>query len=143
MPGILQSPEPGDTFSDKLRDVGRGPEMVVLPAGSFQMGCLSGLDCFDDQKPVRVVMISQPFAVSKYEITFEDHDRFRHPNEADDEGWGHARRPVINVSWNDAQDYIAWLSSQTRYKYRLLSEAEWEYTARAGSPSKCHFGNNT
>ena len=137
-----QALEPGDTFSDEFRDGGRGPEMVAIPAGSFRMGCVSGLDCDDEEKPVRTVTIAQPFAVSKYEITFEDYDRFTHPNQVDDEDWGRGRRPVINVSWNDAKDYVAWLSSQTGQSYRLLTEAEWEYAARAGSATKYHFGNS-
>ena len=134
--------QPGNTFSDSLRSGGRGPEMVVIPAGSFQMGCVSGLDCGDGEQPVHGVTISQPFAVSKYEITFEDFDLFAGENLADDGGWGRGRRPVINVSWNDAKEYVAWLSSQTGQPYRLLTEAEWEYAARAGSKTKYYFGND-
>ena len=135
------SRQPGDTFSDVLRSGGQGPEMVVIPAGSFSMGCVSGLDCFDDEKLVRRVTISQPVAVSKYEIMFEDYDQFTYPNKVDDKGWGRGRRPVINVSWNDAKDYVAWLSGQTGQSYRLLSESEWEYAARAGSSTKYSWGN--
>ena len=135
-------PQPGGIFSDALRAGGQGPEMVVIPAGSFRMGCVSGLDCFEREKPVHTVTIRQPFAVSKYEITFEDYDRFTYPNKVDDEGWGRARRPIINVSWNDAKEYVAWLSSQTGQTYRLLTEAEWEYAARAGTSTKYHFGNS-
>ena len=69
--GAAQTLEPGDTFSDELRDGGSGTEMVVIPAGSFRMGCVSGQECYEDEKPVHTVTISQPFAVSKYEITFE------------------------------------------------------------------------
>ena len=134
------APRPGDTFTDALRGGGRGPEMVVIPAGSFRMGCVTGLDCFDTEKPVHTVTIPQPFAVSKYEITFEDYDRFTYPSKVDDEGWGRGRRPVINVSWNDAKEYVAWLSSQTGQRYRLLTEAEWEYAARAGSKSLYSWG---
>ncbi|MDE0128593.1 MAG: formylglycine-generating enzyme family protein [Gammaproteobacteria bacterium] len=129
-------------FSDELRIGGRGPEMVVLPAGSFRMGCVSGMDCFDDQKPVRQVTISEPIAVSRFEITFEDYERFADSNNLDDESWGRGRRPAVNVSWDDAKQYVAWLSSQTGEAYRLLTEAEWEYAARAGSTTKYHFGNN-
>ncbi len=136
-----QGLEPGNIFSEELRDGGQGPEMVVIPAGSFRMGCVSGQKCYDREKPVHTVAISQPFAVSKYEITFEDYDRFTYPNKVDDEGWGRARRPVINVTWNDAKEYVAWLSSQTGQTYRLLTEAEWEYAARAGTSTKYHFGN--
>ena len=136
------SPQPGDVFSDALRAGGQGPEMVVIPAGSFRMGCVSGLDCDDDEKPVHTVTIAQPFAVSKYEVTFEDYDRFTYPNKVDDEGWGRGRRPIINVTWNDAKEYVAWLSSQTGQTYRLLAEAEWEYAARAGSTTKYSWGND-
>ena len=139
---MAQDLEPGDTFSDELHDGGRGPEMVMIPAGSFQMGCVSGLDCFPDETPVHTVTIPQPLAVSKYEITFEDYDRFTYPNKVDDEGWGRERRPIINVSWNDAKEYVAWLSSQTGHTYRLLTEAEWEYAARAGSTTKYGWGND-
>ena len=133
--------EPGDTFSDALQAGGRGPEMVVIPAGKFEMGCVSGQECYEDEMPVHSVTISQPFAVSKYEITFEDYDRFRDPNQVDDEGWGRGRQPIMNVSWNDAREYVAWLSSQTGQTYRLLTEAEWEYAARAGSTTQFSWGN--
>lgn len=139
----FQSLEPGDTFSEKLRDGGRGPEMVVIPAGSFRMGCRSRGYCPDDEKPVHTVTISQPFAVSKYEVTFDDYDRFRDSSQLDVLGWGRGRRPVINVSWTEAKEYVAWLTSQTGHEYRLLTEAEWEYAARAGSTTRFHFGNNT
>ena len=135
-------PQPGGIFSDALQAGGSGPEMVVIPAGSFRMGCVSGQECYYDEKPVHTVAISQPFAVSKYEITFEDYDRFTYPNKVYDEGWGRGRRPIINVTWNDAKEYVAWLSSQTGQTYRLLTEAEWEYAARAGTSTKYHFGNS-
>ena len=135
-------PQPGDTFTDALRGGGRGPEMVVIPAGSFRMGCVSGLDCNDYEKIVHTVTIPQPFAVSKHEVTFEDYDRFTYPNKVDDEGWGRGLRPLINVSWIDAKEYVAWLSSQTGQQYRLLAEAEWEYAARAGSTTKYSWGND-
>lgn len=136
----------GQSFSDALNSGGQGPEMVVIPAGPFRMGCVSGMDCLEDEMPVRDVTIPQPFAVSKYEVTFEDWDRcvagggcggYR----AGDEGWGRGRRPVINVSWNDAQAYVAWLSDQSRRTYRLLSEAEWEYVTRAGSSTSYGWGS--
>ena len=135
-------PQPGDIFSDALRAGGQGPAMVVIPAGSFRMGCVSGQECYDSEKPVHTVTISRSFAVSKYEITFEDYDRFTYPNKVNDVGWGRGRRPIINVSWNDAKEYVAWLSSQTGQTYRLLTEAEWEYAARAGTSTKYHFGNS-
>ena len=133
---------PGSTFREVLRSGGEGPEMVVIPAGRFRMGCLSNDDdCFDEEKPVREVTIASPFALSVHEVTFEDYDRFTYPNRVDDEGWGRGRQPVVNVSWDDARDYVAWLSSQTGAEYRLPSEAEWEYAARAGTSTKYTWGN--
>lgn len=136
----------GQTFRDELRSGGRGPEMVVVPAGSFQMGCVSGRDCRDDEQPVHEVKIAQPFAVGKYEVTFAEWDacvasggcRGYRPG---DRGWGRGRRPVTNVTWDDARAYVQWLSSQTGQGYRLLSEAEWEYVARAGTKTKYWWGD--
>ena len=133
---------PGSTFRETLSSGGEGPEMVVVPAGRFRMGCLSNDDdCFDDEKPAREVMIAVPFALSVHEVTFEDYDRFAYPNKVDDAGWGRGTRPVINVSWDDVQQYVGWLSAQTGAEYRLPSEAEWEYAARAGRTTKYHWGN--
>ena len=120
------------------------PEMVVIPAGSFRMGCVSGIDCIDSQKPVHSVRIAS-FELSKYEVTFEEYDAFTDATgreRADDEGWGRGRRPVINVSWDDAVAYTQWLSEQTGENYRLPSEAEWEYAARAGSTTQYSWGND-
>ena len=140
---VLSTPslQPGETFSDPLSAGGQGPQMVVIPAGSFRMGCVSGQGCFDIERPVHDITIPQAFAVSKFEVTFEDYDRYTHPNRVDSQGWGRGLRPVINVSWSDAQDYVEWLSRQTGQTYRLLSEAEWEYVARAGSSSAYSWGS--
>ena len=138
--------EPGDVFTDALASGGEGPEMVVIPAGSFRMGCLAVEDCHYTEIPVHDVTIPEAFAVSMHEVTFAQWDAcvaaggcrgFR----PDDEGWGRGTRPVINVSWEDAQVYAEWLSSQTGENYRLLSEAEWEYVARAGSTTIYSWGN--
>ena len=85
--------------------------------------------------------ISAPFALSAHEVTFEDYDRFTYPNKVDDEGWGRGRRPVIKVSWDDAREYAAWLSAETGAEYRLPSESEWEYAARAGTTTKYSWGD--
>ena len=134
-------PAPGSSFSDRLSSGGEGPEMVVMPAGRFRMGDLSGFGP-GDEKPVREVVIARPFAMSKYEITFEDHDKFTYPDKVDDLGWGRERLPVIYVSWDDANEYAAWLSAQTGKHYRLPTEAEWEYAARAGSTTEYSRGND-
>ena len=138
----LGVPQPGDMF----RDCDNCPEMVVVPAGSFMMGSPESEEGrSDDEGPVHQVTFEQPFAVGKYEVTFAEWEAcvagggcngYR-PN---DNGWGRGRQPVTNVSWKDAQAYVRWLSEQTGKAYRLLSEAEWEYVARAGTTTPFHFG---
>lgn len=135
----------GARFSDALNSGGRGPEMVVIPAGRFYMGCVSGMGCDNRERPIRDVSIAEPFAVSIQEVTLDEYDRFTTATDrppADDGGWGRGRRPAVNVSWSDAQAYVAWLSRETGTAYRLLSEAEWEYVARAGSTTQFHFGDH-
>ena len=120
------------------------PEMVVIPAGSFKMGCVSGIGCADDEKPVHEVKIDS-FTLSKYEVTFKAYDAFTDATgreRADDEGWGRGLRPVINVSWYDAMAYTEWLSGQTGDRYRLPTEAEWEYAARAGTTTAYSWGDS-
>ena len=107
------------------------------------MGCVSGQNCADDEHPVHTVRV-ESFELSKYEVKFEEYDRFTAAtgrNPAGDSGWGRGRRPVIRVSWEDAVAYTRWLSEQTGERYRLPSEAEWEYAARAGSVTKYSWGN--
>ena len=135
--------QPGSMFADALGSGGSGPEMVVIPAGRFRMGCVTRSGCFRDERPVHRVFFEDPIAVSRYAVTFEDYDRSAGSDPPGDEGWGRGRRPVINVSWDEAVRYAQWLSNQTGESYRLLSEAEWEYAARAGSTKKYHFGNDT
>ena len=132
----------GNTFRDRLRTGGKGPEMVVVPAGRFDMGCGSDQDCAEAEKPRHEVVIARPFAISRYEVTFEDYDRFTFPYKVDDEGWGRGRRPVINISWEEATAYAAWLSAQTGKRYRLPTEAEWEYAARARSSTRYSWGDD-
>ena len=119
------------------------PEMVEIPGGSFRMGCVSGRYCQDDEQPVHEVQV-ESFELGKYEVTFEEYDRFTAATgreRASDVGWGRGRLPVIFVSWEDAVAYTRWLSEQTGERYRLPSEAEWEYAARAGSVTVYSWGN--
>ena len=139
--------QPGTAFSDALSSGGRGPEMVLIPAGRFRMGCVSGQDCFPLELPVREVTIREAFAVAKNEVTFEQWDACVADGGCggylpDDLGWGRGDHPVILVSWDDAQAYVLWLSRQSGHSYRLLSEAEWEYVARAGAETAFSWGNN-
>ena len=134
----------GDTF----RDCVTCPEMVVVPSGSFIMGSPAfERDRYDREGPQHRVTISKPFAVGKYEVTVGQFEEFvnktRHPNNE----WRNpklfeqsANYPVVNVSWEDAKAYTEWLSEKTGQNYRLLSEAEWEYVARAGTTTAYHFG---
>ena len=135
-----EMPQTPRGFRDLLPSGDPGPEMVVLPAGRLRMGCDRGdaPRCRRMYRPARDVRFRSPFAMSKYEVTFEDYDRYlaangrRHEDEARDNGWGRGRRPVIFVTRADALAYAAWLSVATRASYRLPSEAQWEYAARAG-----------
>jgi len=120
----------GKKIHSKLSSGGRGPQMVVVEAGSFTMGDNN----HPYSRPAHQVEIKRPFAISTHEITFEEYDRFALATGAhrpSDAGWGREDRPAINVSWRDAQEYVEWLSRETGLKYRLPTEAEWEYAARA------------
>jgi formylglycine-generating enzyme required for sulfatase activity len=135
-----EAPKPSPTLRDRLRDGSLGPTMAVLPGGSFRMGqnSLGG----GDSGPEHEVQVA-PFLIGIYEVTFQQFDRFvrasgrRFP---DDFGWGRSERPVVAVSWFDAQAYADWLARQTGRHYRLPSESEWEYAARAGGRGSYAWG---
>ena len=130
-----------------FRDCDGCPEMVVLPAGSFMMGSPSSEEGRDgDEGPVHRVTIPAPFGVGKYEVTFSEWDSCVSSGGCGDYlpfdwGWGRDRRPVVHVSWDDAKRYVSWLSRKTGKRYRLLTESEWEYAARAGTTGPFHFGS--
>jgi formylglycine-generating enzyme required for sulfatase activity len=155
----------GSECRDRLADGGEGPALVIVPAGRFSMGSEDGNS---DERPVHSVRITRPFAMGKHEVTnaefvaflnaegrgpggkpwlqTKDQDsdshillngaRFRVEN-------GFARHPVIEVTWHGAQAYANWLSGQTGAGYRLPTEAEWEYAARAGTATKYWWGNES
>ena len=131
-------------FRDRLKSGADGPEMVVLPAGSFRMGDVQGGREYSEV-PVRTVKIQRPLAIARYEVTFKEYDQFAEATGRQlprDEGWGRGRSPVINVSWQDASEYAKWLSKQTGKRYRLPTEAEWEYAARGGKETTFWWGND-
>ena len=133
---------PGTAF----RDCPACPEMVVVPPGSFTMGSPLGEEWRKPgEGPQRRVTIGRAFAVGKYEVSFGEWDACVSTGGCshmpDDAGWGRDRWPVMNVSWHDAKAYVRWLSRRTGKRYRLLSEAEWEYAARAGTQTAYHWGD--
>lgn len=139
-----QTLKPGDIFTECASNC---PQMVVVPAGQFVMGSPKDeLGHTDAEEPQHAVTITKPFAVSKYEVTFAEWDTCAtyggcDPNISDG-GRGRGNQPVINVNWDDAKSYVAWLSLMTGKTYRLLSEAEWEYSARAGTRTAYYWGND-
>lgn len=142
---LRKTPVPGAIFYNDLSKVdgkgveGKGPAMVIVPAGSFLMGNKAD----STATPVRRVKFKAPFAVSQYEITFADFDKFAQATgrtKPSDKRWGRGSRPVINVTWQEARDYAKWLRKTTGRKYRLPTEAEWEYIARANSKGNYWWG---
>jgi formylglycine-generating enzyme required for sulfatase activity len=121
------------------------PEMIVIPAGEFTMGSPATENGrYDKEGPQHKVTIARSIAVSKFHVRFADWDACVSVGRcaaANDGGYGRGTKPVINISWHDAQQYVAWLSKMTGKPYRLLTEAEWEYAARAGTASAYWWGD--
>jgi formylglycine-generating enzyme required for sulfatase activity len=153
------------SFGDSkiLRDCAECPEMMLLPAGTFLMGSPSNEQGhYDEEGPQRLVQIPA-FAVGKYDVTrrqWKDFAKATHrttskgcdysllPKESEgDASWNNLgfvqddSHPVVCVSWDDAHDYMRWLTQRSGHTYRLLTEAEWEYAARAGSTTPYPWGS--
>ena len=137
--------EPHSPPGATIRDCEVCPELIVVPAGDFRMGDLSGGGDVDEG-PVRTVSIPRPFAVARYETTFAQWDACAAAGACrqgvGDIGFGRGDRPVMLVTWEDAQAYARWLSETTGKRFRLPSEAEWEYAARAGSETRFPWGDD-
>lgn len=123
-----------------FQDAPFAPEMVVVPAGQFMMGSNKN----ENAMPMREVTIAAPFAVGRFQVTFDEWDAalaaggVKHNPKTD---WGRGRQPVMRISWEDAQQYCAWLFKVTGQSYRLLSEAEWEYACRATTETEFAWGD--
>jgi formylglycine-generating enzyme required for sulfatase activity len=141
--------KPGSSFwecaSDQARDY--CPELIVVPTGSFMMGAPpTEKNRYENEGPQHTVTIAEPFAVARVEVTFDEWDTCVAYGDCTpgvtDSGWGRGQQPVINVTWDDAQRYAAWLSKITGKPYRLLSEAQYEYAARAGTQTRYPWGDD-
>jgi len=155
--------KPGDIFRDRLQNGGEGPEMVVIATGRFQMGDITG-NGSSDEKPVHEVSVDS-FAIGKFEVTVDEYMRFVKATNSHAPEWlekgsqynietgsdNHYKKlgsaltnenhPIVGISWHDAVAYTEWLSEQTGQQYRLSTEAEWEYAARAGTDTDYWWGN--
>ena len=139
---LAQAQQPAVAPGDVFRDCEGCPELVVVPPGEFVMG--SGDTPYE--KPEHPVTVPHPFAIGRTEVTFAEWDQCADAGACkvrpDDHGWGRGSQPVINVSWEDTQPYLAWLSRRTGQRYRLPTEAEWEYAARAGTRTPFWWGRD-
>jgi formylglycine-generating enzyme required for sulfatase activity len=145
-PNSSDPPESMPISNAAIWDFPEAPEMMMIPAGNFIMGSPPderGRKA--SEGPQHSVEIAHAFALSRDLVTFDEWEACAEDGGCrhyfpPDEHWGRDTRPVINVSWSDAQDYVAWLSAKTGKSYRLPTEAEWEYAARAGTTTPYYFG---
>jgi formylglycine-generating enzyme required for sulfatase activity len=135
--------KPGDHF----KECDDCPEIVVIPAGSFMMGSPANERQRSSSETQVRVAIAEPFAVAKYAVTFDEWDACIADGGCNgyrptDQGWGRGKHPVINVSWDDAKAYAAWVAQKTGKTYRLLSDAEREYVTRASTTTPFCWGSS-
>ena len=143
-----QALSPGTVFCDRLKDGSEGPEMVIIPPGAFQMGSPEDEEYRnEDEGPRHLVTLTKPFAMGRYPVTAGEYDRYLKATKREwhrigvlDRDW--RDHPASYVSWVEALSYTAWLSGETGKRYRLPTEAEWEYAARAGSETRWSFGDD-
>jgi formylglycine-generating enzyme required for sulfatase activity len=132
---------------DQFKECERCPEMIVVPAGRFLMGAEDGeAASAADEAPQHEVSFAKPFAIGRFTVTMGEWDACVAAGGCSyrpaDQGWGRGRQPAINILWDDAKDYVAWLSRSTNRPYRLPSEAEREYVARAGTTTAYWWGDS-
>ncbi|MEJ1296220.1 MAG: SUMF1/EgtB/PvdO family nonheme iron enzyme [Candidatus Sedimenticola sp. (ex Thyasira tokunagai)] len=138
---VIKETATGTLIQDGLTGGGRAPDMVYIRGGEFIMGS-DRSQLASEERPSHKVSVGS-FAIGRYEVTFDEYALFVRATDRklpDDLGWGRGRRPVMNVSWDDASAYAAWLSRRTGKEYRLPTEAEWEYAAAAGSDTTYWWG---
>ena len=125
-------------------ETGIAPEMVAIPKGCLQMGSPESEQGRENDERQHEVCLDA-FKIGKFEVSFEEYQQFCDATgckKPDDQGWGRGNRPVLNVNWDDATAYAEWLSNKTGRRYRLPTEAEWEYAARGGRETRYPWGDD-
>ena len=138
----VQTPALTEAPALPIRDCPTCPELALVPAGTLMMGSTDG---FAFETPVHEVTISKAFFIGRREVTFDEWDACVSEGgcqyQPGDRGQGRGLRPASDLDWNDAKSFVAWLSRKTGKTYRLPTEAEWEYAARAGTKTAFYWGN--